>query len=112
MRSDSCILYANSKLLAASLDGRRFTYSKNLLWILDYLSQHGKILRLKLGFCGRRNVRMGTRDGDFLNALKGIKTDELKIGNPRSESFRDYSVRSCSLCPPCQVGQFFIQGSL
>lgn len=61
---------------------RRYTYDKDLLWILDHLSQHGKILKLKLGFCGRRKVRMSTRDKDFLNALKGVKTDKLEIGNP------------------------------
>ena len=73
------------------MEPRRFTYNKDVLWILDYLSQHGKILKLKLGFSGRRAVRMSTRDGDFLNALKGVKTDKLDIGDPRPEVPGPYS---------------------
>ena len=75
------------------MDQRRFTYNKDVLWILNHLSQHGKILKLKLGFCGRRNVRMLTRDGDFLNALKGVKTDKLEIGDPKPEVANSFDVR-------------------
>ena len=91
MRRDFCIRHADSKILDVSMEPRRFTYNKDVLWILDYLSQHGKILQLKLGFCGRRAVRMSTRDGDFLNALKGVKTDKLDIGDPRPEVPGPYS---------------------
>lgn len=89
--TDFCIHHADSKILDLPMEPRRFTNNKDVLWILDYLSRHGKILKLKLGFCGRRAVRMSTRDGDFLNALKGVKTDELDIGDPRPEVTPPYS---------------------
>lgn len=81
------------------MNQRRFTYNKDVLWILDHLSQYGQILKLKLGFCGRRNVRMSTRDRDFLNALKSVKTDKLDIGDPNREESSRYEVRlSHSIC--------------
>ncbi len=83
----------DSSLLDANMDERRFTYNKDVLWVLDYLSRHGKILQLKLGFCGRRSVRMSPRDGDFLKALKGVKTDKLTIGDPMRELPTLYTVR-------------------
>ena len=64
----------------------------DVLWILDHLSRHGKVLNLKLGFSGRRTVRMSPRDGDFLKALKGVKTDQLTIGDPKFETTTSYSV--------------------
>lgn len=67
------------------LDLRRFTHNEDVLWILSHLSRHGKVTKLKLGFCGRRAIRMSTRDGDFLNALKGVKTDKLDFGDPRPD---------------------------
>ena len=84
--------HADTILLAADIDERRFTYNKDVLWILTRLSQHGRILKLRLGFCGRRTVRMSTRDGDFLNALKGVKTDELIIGDPKPEISSSWGV--------------------
>lgn len=73
-----------------SMDQRRYTNNKDLLWILNHLKQHGKILQLKLGFCGRRNVKLIHRDSDFLKALKGVKTDKLEIGNPSHEDYSRY----------------------
>lgn len=70
---------------ATTMNQRRYTNNKDVLWVLSHLSQHGKILKLKLGFAGRRSLRMSTRDSDFLNALKGVKTDELFIGCPDYE---------------------------
>lgn len=64
------------------MNQRRYTYNEDLLWILNHLSEHGRILKLKLSFGGRRGVVMSTRDKDFLIALKGVKTDRLDIGNP------------------------------
>ena len=109
MKSDSCIQHTDLRILDVPLDSRRFTYSKDVLWILDYLSRHGKILKLKLGFCGRRTLRMSKRDGDFLNALKGVKTDELDIGDPRPEVLSDFSVRVRLLqsMPPLTIETFF-----
>ncbi|CAD6574060.1 MAG: hypothetical protein ASARMPRED_006449 [Alectoria sarmentosa] len=76
-----------------TMNQRRYTYNKDLLWILDHLSLYGKILKLKIGFSGRRNVRMSSRDSDFLNALKGVKTDKLDIGCPRHEESSRFDVR-------------------
>ena len=91
MSNGFCIRLADSRMLDVPMEPRRFTYNKDVFWILDYLSQHGQILKLRLGFSGRRAVRMSTRDGDFLNALKGVKTDELDIGDPRPEVPAPYS---------------------
>lgn len=93
MRSASCVRHADSRLLDTSMDQRRYTNNKDLLWILNHLKQHGKILQLKLGFCGRRNVKLIHRDSDFLKALKGVKTDKLEIGNPSHEDYSRYDVR-------------------
>ena len=93
MRNGSGIRHADFRVLDATMDQRRFTYNNDVLWILNHLSQHGKILKLKLGFCGRRNVRMLTRDGEFLNALKGVKTDKLEIGDPKPEVANSFDVR-------------------
>ena len=90
------------------MNQRRFTYNKDVLWILDHLSQHGKILKLKLGFCGRRNVRMATRDRDFLNALKGVKTDKLDIGNPGREDSSKYDVRFSQSMPLPSTQTLFV----
>ena len=96
------IRHADFRILGTTLNQRRFTYNKDLVWILNHLGQHGKILSLTLGFCGRRNVKMILRDGDFLNALKGVKTDKLLFGDPEYEGSSRYHVRfptPCSLCP-------------
>ena len=93
MRNESGIRHADFRIPDATMDQRRFTYNEDVLWILNHLSQHGKILKLKLGFCGRRNVRMLTRDGEFLNALKGVKTDKLEIGDPKPEVANSFDVR-------------------
>ena len=84
--------HADTIVLGTTMNERRYTYNKDLLWILNYLSQHCKILKLKLGFCGRRNLRMSLRDRDFLNALKCVKTDRLLIGNPNLEDTSRYDV--------------------
>ena len=73
-------------ILDANMDQRRFTYNKDVLWILNYLSEHGKITNLILSISGRRGVQMSTRDGDFLKALKGVKTDSLEFGSPKPEA--------------------------
>ena len=112
MRSDSCIRHADFRVLDATMDQRRFTYNKDVLWILNHLSQHGNILKLKLGFCGRRNVRMLTRDGDFLNALKGVKTDKLEIGDPKLEVASSFDVRLSQSLIPISTQTFPIPESL
>ena len=86
-------MHAESRMLDGTMDSRRFTYNKDVLWMLNHLSQHGKILKLKLCLCGRRSVRMNTRDSEFLNSLKGVKTDKLEFGDPRHDSSTKYSVR-------------------
>lgn len=104
------VRHADSRVLDTTMNQRRYTYNKDLLWILDHLSQYGKILKLKLGFSGRRNVRMSSRDSDFLNALKGVKTDKLDIGCPRHEESSRFDVRfshskfSLSMRTFCRVG--------
>lgn len=112
MRSASCVRHADFGVLDTTANQRRYTYSKDLLWVLDHLSQHGKILKLKLGFCGRRNVRMSTRDGDFLNALKGVKIDKLEIGNPYFEGSNKYDVRFLQSMFPVSIQTLFVLGSL
>ena len=110
--STICIRHADSTIPDTTMNQRRYTYNKDVLWILDHLSQHGKILKLKLGFCGRRNVRMTSRDRDFLNALKGVKTDKLDFGNPGREDSSKYDVRfSQSMFPPSPL-TVFILGNL
>lgn len=94
------------------MNQRRFTYNKDLLWILDHLSQHGKILKLRLGFGGRRNVRMCTRDGDFLNALKGIKTDKLSIGDPQTTDNSVIDVRFSQSMLSLSIQRILRLGSL
>lgn len=94
------------------MNQRRYTYNKDVLWILDHLSQHGKILKLKLGFRGRRNVRMSIRDKDFLVALKGVKTDNLVIGNPRVEGTNVYEVRFSLAMMPLSTWNPFELGSV
>ena len=94
------------------MDQRRYTNNKDVLWVLDHLSQHGKILKLKLGFAGRRNLRMSTRDGDFLNALKGVKTDELLIGYPDQEGSTKYDVRFSHSMFALSIRTFCKMGSL
>ena len=85
------------------IDQRRYSTNEDVLWILNHLSQHGKILKLKLSFAGRRSIHMSPRDKDFLVALKGVKTDKLDIGNPRSND-RDTVGFSRSLFrPPIHV---------
>ena len=86
MRSASYSIHADLKILDTNIDQRRFTYNEDLLWILNHLSEHGRILKLKLSFGGRRSVMMSTRDKDFLLALKGVKTDRLDIGDPNPGS--------------------------
>lgn len=84
------------------LDLRRFTHNVDVLWILNHLSRYGKVTKLKLGFCGRRAIRMSTRDGDFLNALKGVKTDKLDFGDPRPDMHSLHTVRLSQLGNTCQ----------
>lgn len=84
------------------LDLRRFTHNEDVLWVLNHLSRHGKVTKLKLGFCGRRAIRMSTRDGDFLNALKGVKTDKLDFGDPRPDVNSAHSVGLSQSLDPCQ----------
>ena len=103
MRTGSCIRHADRRILDVPLDLRRFTYNKDVLWILNHLSRHGKIIKLKLGFCGRRTVRMSVRDRDFLNALKGVKTDELDYGHPRPDMGNMYSVRLSHSMGPLSI---------
>ncbi len=103
---------ADSSLLDANMDERRFTYNKDVLWVLDYLSRHGKILKLKLGFCGRRSVRMSPRDGDFLKALKGVKKDKLTIGDPKRELPTPYTVRLSQSLLSLSTWTFFVPKSL
>lgn len=100
------------------MNQRRYTNNKDLLWILNHLGQHCKILKMKLGFCGRRNVKMGTRDGDFLNALKGVKTDKLDFGNPCYEDLSRSDVRFSQpyfhcVSPDCslRLGFLYIQAN-
>lgn len=107
MRSASFIGHADSRVLGTTTNQRRYTYDKDLLWILDHLSQHGKILKLKLGFCGRRKVRMSTRDKDFLIALKGVKTDKLEIGNPTCDGEGKFDVRFSQSMFPLSIQFFF-----
>lgn len=99
------VRHADSRVLATTMNQRRYTNNKDVLWVLSHLSQHGKILKLKLGFAGRRSLRMSTRDSDFLNALKGVKTDELFIGCPDYEESTRFDVRF-SPCSLCQSGLF------
>ncbi len=94
------------------MDQRRYTYNKDLLWILDHLSQHGKIIKLQLGFGGRRNVRMCTRDGDFLKALKGVKTDKLSIGDTSCLDNHSVDVRFSHSMLPLPIQSFSVLGSL
>ena len=99
MRSASYGMHADSKTLDTNIDQRRYTYNEDLSWILNHLSEHGRILKLKLSFGGRRSVVMSTRDKDFLIALKGVKTDRLDIGdpNPGSNYKNDVGFRADSL---------------
>ena len=91
-RDASCSRHADSASPDSSVESRRFTNNQDVLWILNHLSRHGRLLHLKLGFSGRRTVRMSPRDGDFLQALKGVKTDKLTIGDPKFEPSSPYSV--------------------
>ena len=114
MRSDSCSRHADIRILDTTTNQRRYTYNDDLLWILDHLSQHGKIVKLRLGFGGRRNVRMCARDGHFLNALKGIKTDKLSIGDPQTldNSIIDVRVSQSMLSLSIQIRGILMLGSL
>lgn len=94
------------------IDLRRFTHNEDVLWILNHLSRHGKVTKLKLGFCGRRAIRMSTRDGDFLNALKGVKTDKLDFGDPRPEVHSLHSVGLSQSGNPCQCRLLLVTESL
>lgn len=94
------------------MNQRRYTNNKDVLWVLNHLSQYGKILKLKLGFAGRRSLRMSTRDSDFLNALKGVKTDELLIGYPDQEESTRYDVRFSHSMFALSIGTFCKVGSL
>lgn len=67
------------------IDERRFERNKDLYWILKYLGRHGKIEKLKLGFCGRRTFHLHKGEAAFLHALKTVKTDQLTFGKPSSE---------------------------
>lgn len=111
-RADRLVGHADSRVLGTTMNQRRYTYNKDVLWILDHLSQHGKILKLKLGFRGRRNVRMSIRDKDFLVALKGVKTDNLVIGNPRVEGTNVYEVRFSLAMMPLSTWNPFELGSV
>lgn len=76
-------MHTDSKLPDTDIDQRRYSYNEDVIWILNHLSEHGKILELRLSFSGRRSIHMSSRDKDFLVALKGVKADKLDIGNPR-----------------------------
>ncbi len=67
------------------MDARRFENNKDLYWILKYLGRYGMIEKLKLGFAGRRNLQFYKGEAAFLYALKGVKTDQLNIGDPDNE---------------------------
>ncbi len=67
------------------VDARRFENNKDLYWILKYLGRYGTIEKLKLGFAGRRNLQFLKGNAAFLYALKGVKTDQLHIGDPDVE---------------------------
>lgn len=113
MRSVPCNEHADFRILDTIMNQRRYTYNKDLLWLLHFLSQHGRILKLKLGFCGRRNVRMSSRDRDFLTALQGVKTDKLDVGNPRrDESGSIYDVCFSRFLFPLSIQSAIILGSL
>ena len=64
------------------VEDRRYTNDEIVLWILNYLASHGKIRKLKVGFSGRRVLELGRRDSEFLQALSGVKTDEILFGHP------------------------------
>lgn len=76
-------MHTDSKLPDTDIDQRRFSSNEDALWILNHLSEYGKVLELRLSFSGRRSIQMGPRDKAFLVALKGVKTDKLDIGSPR-----------------------------
>lgn len=67
------------------MDARRYENNKDLYWILKHLGRYGKIQKLKLCFSGRRNLQFYKGEAAFLYALKGVKTDELHIGDPDIE---------------------------
>ena len=69
-----------------SMNARRFENNKDLYWILKHLARHGKIEKLKLGFSGRRLMRLHRSEAAFIHALAAVKADVLEFGNPHTES--------------------------
>ena len=80
MRVASYIRHTDPILLGTAPNDRRCVL---ILWVLDQLSKHGKIIKLQLGFSVHSVVRIQPRDRDFLIALRSVKTDQLTFGDPR-----------------------------
>jgi len=61
-----------------SLDEHLLEINRDIVWISKHLGEHGKIVNLKLGLCGRR-LQLSSSTATFLKALKGVNTDVLRF---------------------------------